>query len=69
MMMVGVSPKWRDKGLSAILHSHLGRIWQKNGVKWCISNPQFEDNSAVKVWERYSQKELYIRRRVYCKAL
>ena len=69
MMMVGVSPKWRDKGLSAILHSHLGQLWQQHGVQWCISNPQFEDNSAVKVWERYSQKELFIRRRVYIKTI
>ena len=69
MMLVGVSPKWHDKGLSAILHSHLGRTWQQRGVKWCISNPQFEDNSALKVWDTYSQKTLYIRRRVYCKSL
>ena len=69
MMMVGVSPKWNDKGLSAILHDHLGRRWQALGVRTCISNPQFEDNPAVKVWEAYRQKELYIRRRVYLKSL
>lgn len=69
MMLVGVSPKWHDKGLSAILHSHLGHRWQQLGVKWCISNPQFEDNSALKVWDAYPQKELFIRRRVYIKSL
>lgn len=69
MMLVGVSPKWRDKGLSAILHAHLGRRWQQLGVKRAISNPQFEDNSAVKIWDSYGQKELYIRRRVYIKSL
>lgn len=67
MMLVGVSRKWQDKGLSAILHSHLGRSYQRNGVKWCISNPQFEDNSALKVWDAYRQKELFVRRRVYIK--
>ena len=69
MMLVGVSPKWHDKGLSAILHNNLGRTWQQRGVKWCISNPQFEDNSALKVWDAYPQKEFFIRRRVYCKSL
>ncbi|MBR5101160.1 MAG: hypothetical protein IKX34_07665 [Bacteroidales bacterium] len=69
MMLVGVSRKWQDKGLSAILHSHLGRHWQELGVKWCISNPQFEDNSALKVWDAYEQKELFIRRRVYSKTI
>lgn len=69
MMLVGVSPKWRDKGLSAILHDHLGRGYQRDGVRWCITNPQYEDNSALKVWDAYGQKEFYIRRRVYIKAI
>ena len=69
MMLVGVSPKWKDKGLSAILHSHLGRRWQELGVKECISNPQFEDNPALKVWEAYQRKELFIRRRIYIKTI
>lgn len=69
MMLVGVSPKWSDKGLSAILHSHLGRNFQRNGVRWCITNPQYEDNPALKVWDAYEQKEFYIRRRVYIKKI
>ena len=69
MMLVGVSPKWQDKGLSAILHNHLGRRWQECGVKWAICNPQYEDNLALKVWDAYEQKEFYIRRRVYIKAI
>jgi hypothetical protein len=69
MMLVGVNPKWHDKGLSAILHDRLGHSWQQQGVKWCISNPQYEDNSALKIWESYRQKEFYIRRRVYTKTI
>lgn len=69
MMLVGVSPKWHDKGLSAILHDELSHRWQRQGVKWAVSNPQFEDNSALKVWDAYPQKEPFIRRRVYCKQL
>lgn len=69
MMIVGVSPKWHDKGLSAILHDHLCHRWQERGVEWAISNPQFEDNPALKIWDAYEQKAFYIRRRVYCKPL
>lgn len=69
MMLVGVSPKWEDKGLSAILHSYLHRRWQQKGVRWAISNPQYEDNAALKIWDAYPQKEFYIRRRVYKKKL
>ena len=69
MMLVGVSPKWENKGLSALLHSRLGHLWQDNGVRQAISNPQYEDNPALKVWDAYPQKQLYIRRRVYIKQL
>ena len=69
MMLVGVSPKWPEKGLSAIVHDHLSRSFQRNGVRWCITNPQYEDNLALKVWDAYEQKEFYIRRRVYIKKI
>ena len=57
MMLVGVSPKWKDKGLSAILHSHLGHLWQEKGIRWAITNPQYEDNPALKVWDAYPEKQ------------
>ena len=69
MMLSGVSRKWPDKGLSAIIHSYLSHRWQDRGVKACISNPQYEDNIVRKVWENYEQKEFFIRRRVYLKNL
>ena len=69
MMLVGVNPKWRDKGLSAIVHNRLCRSFQQHGARWCITNPQYEDNAALKVWDAYEQKELFIRRRVYIKQL
>ena len=69
MMLVGVSPKWKDKGLSAILHSYLGHLWQTAGVRCAVSNPQYEDNPALKVWDAYPEKQVYIRRRAYIKPL
>jgi len=69
MILVGVNPKWMDKGLTAIVHDYLGRSFLRNGVKWSITNPQYEDNSALKVWDAYDLKEFYIRRRVYVKTI
>ena len=69
MMLVGVAPKWQGKGLPALLHSHLHRRWQQKGIRWAISNPQYEDNPALKIWDAYPEKEFYIRRRVYVKQL
>lgn len=69
MMMVGVSPKWASKGISAIIHTHLAHCFLNAGVKLCICNPQFEDNSALKVWDAYESKYLYIRRRCYIRKI
>ena len=69
MMLVGVAPKWQGKGLPAVFHSHLAHLWQASGIRWAISNPQYEDNAALKVWDAYPRKEFYIRRRVYIKSL
>lgn len=68
-VLVGVSPKWVDKGLTAIIHGYLHNSFRHNGAKWCITNPQYEDNNALKVWDAYEQKEFFIRRRVYIKHL
>lgn len=67
LMMVGVAPKWEQKGLSSIFHAYLARRFQERGVRYGITNPQFEDNPAVKVWDMYQGRELYIRRRCYIK--
>lgn len=69
MVLVGVNPKWLDKGLSSIVHAQISNSFVRNGVRWCITNPQFEDNLALKVWDAYDDKEFYIRRRVYIKKI
>ncbi len=69
LMLVGSAEKWRRKGLSSIFHTYLADSFERLGVKVCISNPQFEDNPAVKVWDSYSDKTLYIRRRCYIKTI
>ena len=69
MVLVGVNPKWQDKGLSAIVHDYLCASFRRHGARWCITNPQYEDNNALKVWDAYDLKEFYIRRRVYIKKI
>ena len=69
MMLIGASPKWATKGISALLHMNLMRSCKASGVKLAISNPQFEDNNALKIWDSYDAKTLYIRRRCYIKKI
>ena len=68
LMMVGSDPKWANKGLSAVFHCNLLGNYQRIGVKYAITNPQIEDNPAVKVWDSY-KKEDFIRRRCYIKKI
>ena len=65
LMMVGSSPAWAQKGLSAIFHSQLAANSKERNIQTCITNPQIETNiAAVKVWESYD-KEPFMRRRCW----
>ena len=69
LMMVGADPAWQSKGVSAIFHCHLADNFKGKDLKYSITNPQIEDNSAVKVWDSYQEKEDYMRRRCYIKTI
>ncbi len=65
LMMVGSSPAWSQKGLSAIFHSQLAANSKERNIRNCITNPQIETNTAaVKVWDSYD-KEPFMRRRCW----
>lgn len=66
LMIVGAAPKWQNKGISSIYHTHIATNLERGRIKYAISNPQSENNSASKVWSRYSN-EPYMRRRCYIK--
>ena len=69
LMLVGSSPKWAAKGLSAIYHSNLANSFVSNKLVYAITNPQIDTNTAaVKVWESYDN-ELYMRRRCWIKSI
>ncbi|MFA6677061.1 MAG: hypothetical protein WCS34_05660 [Bacteroidales bacterium] len=69
LMMVGTDPHWNRKGASAIFHYYLSESFKKQKIKYGITNPQIEDNTAVKVWDTYKSKELYMRRRCFIKRI
>jgi hypothetical protein len=68
LMMLGAAPDWQNKGISSIYHSVLAVRLKKLDIKYAISNPQAEDNSAYKVWERYEHFP-YMKRRCYIKTI
>ena len=69
LMINGAVPRWQNTGISAILHSKMSERYRAIGAVWGLSNPQIENNSAVNVWAKYGDNELYMRRRCYIKKL
>ncbi len=68
LMINGASPKWQNTGVSAVYHNIMARKYRESGVKWAVTNPQIDTNSASFVWEKY-EHELYMRRRCYLKSI
>lgn len=68
LMINGAAPKWQNTGVSSVYHCLMADKYKAAGVKWGISNPQIETNSAVNVWDRY-EHEFFMRRRCYIKSL
>ena len=68
LMIIGTAPKWRNKGVSSLIHCDISRKWQEMDIRTSITNPQIETNNAVNVWESYP-REPFMRRRCYIKNL
>ena len=69
LLLIGSSPDWAQKGLSAIYHAHLSGSFQKHNIATALTNPQIATNTAaIKVWESYEYDE-YMRRRCWKKQL
>ncbi len=69
LMLNGAAPKWQNSGISAVFHCMMAEQYRANGVKWAVANPQIESNSAVNVWEKYDNKELWLRRRCWIRKI
>ncbi|MBO8478963.1 MAG: hypothetical protein IAB80_08775 [Bacteroidetes bacterium] len=69
LMINGAAPKWQNTGVSSVFHNIMARQYREAGVKWAITNPQIETNSAAFVWNKYGDHELFMRRRCYLKEI
>jgi hypothetical protein len=69
LMLNGAAPKWQKTGISAVFHCIMADQFRRNGVKWAVANPQIETNNAVNVWEKYDDKELWLRRRCWIRKI
>ena len=68
LMINGATPKWQHKGISAVYIIDIVEKARKLGIKWAVTNPQIENNSAVNIWNAY-EREPFMKRRCYCKQI
>lgn len=67
--LIGVHPKYQNKGLTAILFHECWITFNEKGVQNCIRTPELEENTAIqKLWRAFNPK-IYKRRRTYKKML
>lgn len=66
LMLNGAHPDWKGKGLSSVYHFKTNDYALKRKLRWAVTNPQIENNSAVEVWKEYNTK-LHTRRRCFIK--
>ena len=69
LMLNGAAPKWQNTGISAVFHCAMAEQYRKCGAKWAVANPQIETNNAVNVWDKYDNKELWLRRRCWIRKI
>ncbi len=69
LLLIGIRPEWRNKGLNALIFRELLSRFIARGARWAESNPELENNHRVQnLWKKYNPT-LIKRRRVYVKEL
>ncbi|WP_299781129.1 GTP cyclohydrolase [uncultured Formosa sp.] len=67
--LIGVEPKYKNKGVTAIIFNEYYETLKPMGVKNCIRTPELEENYAShQIWKHFDAKT-YKRRKTYRKDL
>jgi ribosomal protein S18 acetylase RimI-like enzyme len=56
--LIGVHPKYQNKGVTAILFNETQKSFNKRGYKIVETNPELEENSAIQnLWKNYQHRQ------------
>ncbi|WP_115462876.1 GNAT family N-acetyltransferase [Winogradskyella aurantiaca] len=67
--LIGIHPKYQNKGIHALIFNHYYHIFREKGIEWCYRTPELEDNlSSIQIWKHFNSK-VYKRRKTYKKML
>ncbi len=65
--LIGIDPKYQQKGINVLMFDHLHRSADKAGVVDCIQTPELETNTAIHaLWKKFDP-EIYKRRSTFVK--
>lgn len=69
LLLIAVKPEYQNKGVNALLFSHLIPVYQKLGFIFAESNPELEMNGRVQAQWEYFKTEQHKRRRAFVKKI
>lgn len=69
LYLVGVMPKWKDKGLTAVLMDSMITTALAAGIKYAETGPELEENKQVQAMWKFFDVEEHKRRRCWIKEL
>ena len=69
LMMIGVLPEYRSKGVNALMFYDLIPWYNKYGIEWGESQVEMETNENVQSQWQYFHTEMHKRRRCYIKKI
>lgn len=69
LYLVGVMPKWKDKGLTAVLMDSMITTALAAGIKYAETGPELEENKQVQAMWKFFEVEEHKRRRCWIKEL
>ena len=64
---MGVMPKWKDKGLPAVLIDSMTKSARETGMKYAETGPELETNKQVQAMWKYFDVEQHKKRRCWIK--
>ena len=56
--LIGVHPKYQNKGVTAIIFNEMQKTFNKNGYNIVETNPELEENSSIQnLWKNYEHRQ------------
>ena len=69
LLLLGIIPEYRSKGVHALIFEKMGRVFKKNGIKYLETTRELENNHNVtQLWSKLEHRQ-HKRARCYFKSL